>query len=157
MAGRPEPSFTHICKRPHRLRNSDAALVVAGPHKPAKRLRGTCRQAGPANSERLGLPPLCPDHVAGLGGLDARAVGQHIVGVGLEALRAAGAPGHGPGAQRAVLGMLGAQQLDAEELGLAGLVRRMLRGPVLAADRDAPALGPEMPTMGVPSTMAKLE
>ena len=46
MAGRPEPSFTHICKRPHRLRNSDAALVVAGPHKPAKRLRGTCRQAG---------------------------------------------------------------------------------------------------------------
>ena len=40
------PPFSHICKRPHRLRNSDAALVVAGPHKPAKRLRGTCRQAG---------------------------------------------------------------------------------------------------------------
>ena len=40
------PPFSHICKRPHRLRNGDAALVVAGPHKPAKRLRGTCRQAG---------------------------------------------------------------------------------------------------------------
>ena len=24
-----QPSFSHICKRPHRLRNSDAALVVA--------------------------------------------------------------------------------------------------------------------------------
>lgn len=46
MAGRPEPSFSRICKRPHRLRNGDAALVVAGPHKPVKRLRGTCRQAG---------------------------------------------------------------------------------------------------------------
>lgn len=33
-------------KKPHRLRNGDAALVVAGPHKPVKRLRGTCRQAG---------------------------------------------------------------------------------------------------------------
>lgn len=97
--------------------------------------------------------------------------------------------------------MLGAQQLDAEELGLAGLVRRMLRRPVLAADRAAMSLrtvptcrerlgqhhgrarnlgvqagkraheraqvevqrerragaGAEMPTMGVPSTMAKLE
>lgn len=41
-----QPPFSRICKRPHRLRNSDAALVVAGPHKPAKRLRGTCRQAG---------------------------------------------------------------------------------------------------------------
>ena len=40
------PPFSRICKRPHRLRNSDAALVVAGPHKPVKRLRGTCRQAG---------------------------------------------------------------------------------------------------------------
>lgn len=46
MTGRPEPPFTRICKRPHRLRNGDAALVVAGPHKPVKRLRGTCRQAG---------------------------------------------------------------------------------------------------------------
>ena len=40
------PPFSHICKRPHRLRNGDAALVVVGPHKPVKRLRGTCRQAG---------------------------------------------------------------------------------------------------------------
>ena len=40
------PPFSRICKRPHRLRNSDAALVVAGPHKPVKRLRGTYRQAG---------------------------------------------------------------------------------------------------------------
>ena len=40
------PPFSRICKRPHRLRNNDAALVVAGPHKPVKRLRGTCRQAG---------------------------------------------------------------------------------------------------------------
>ena len=54
MAGRPEPSFTHICKRPHRLRNSDAALVVAGPHKPVKRLRGTCRQAGARIPSRPG-------------------------------------------------------------------------------------------------------
>lgn len=30
MTGRPEPPFTHICKKPHRLRNSNAALVVAG-------------------------------------------------------------------------------------------------------------------------------
>ena len=106
-------------------------------HKPVKRLRGTCRQAGAPNSEQTGLPPLCPNHVTGLGSLDARAVGQHVISVGLETLRAAGAPGHGPGAQRAVLGMLGSQQLDAEELGLSGLVRRMLRGPVLAADRAA--------------------
>ena len=54
MAGRPEPSFTHICKRPHRLRNSDAALVVAGPHKPVKRLRETCRQAGARIPSRPG-------------------------------------------------------------------------------------------------------
>ncbi len=54
MAGRPEPSFTHICKMPHRLRNSDAALVVAGPHKPVKRLRGTCRQAGARIPSRPG-------------------------------------------------------------------------------------------------------
>lgn len=40
------PPFSRICKRPHLLRNGDAALVVAGPHKPVKRLRGTCRQAG---------------------------------------------------------------------------------------------------------------
>lgn len=40
------PPFSHICKRPHRLRNGDAALVVVGSHKPVKRLRGTCRQAG---------------------------------------------------------------------------------------------------------------
>lgn len=30
MAGRPEPSFSRICKRPHRLRNGDAALAAAG-------------------------------------------------------------------------------------------------------------------------------
>lgn len=40
------PPFSRTCKRPHRLRNGDAALVVVGPHKPVKRLRGTCRQAG---------------------------------------------------------------------------------------------------------------
>ena len=46
--------------------------------------------------------------------------------------------------------MLGAQQLDAEELGLAGLVRRMLRGPVLAADRAA------MPLRAVPTRRERL-
>lgn len=30
MTGRPEPPFTRICKRPHRLRNGDAALAAAG-------------------------------------------------------------------------------------------------------------------------------
>lgn len=40
------PPFSRICKRPHRLQNGDAALVVARPHKPVKRLRGACRQAG---------------------------------------------------------------------------------------------------------------
>lgn len=40
------PPFSRMHKKPHRLRNGDAALVVAGPHKPVKRLRGTCRQAG---------------------------------------------------------------------------------------------------------------
>lgn len=150
-----------ICERPHRLRNGDAALAAAG----GPRFRQTTSrrrpQASAPNSKRLELPPLGPDHVAGLGSLDTRAVGQHIVGVGLEALRAAGTPGHGPSAQRAVLGMLGAQQLDAEELGLARLVRRMLRGPVLAADRAAvplravaacPAGNASASTMGVRGT-----
>ena len=40
------PPFSRICKRPHRLQNGDAALVVVRPHKPVKRLRGACRQAG---------------------------------------------------------------------------------------------------------------
>lgn len=30
MTGQPEPPFTHICKRPHRLRNGDAALAAVG-------------------------------------------------------------------------------------------------------------------------------
>lgn len=47
MARLPSGRPSHACaKKPHRLRNSDAALVVVGPHKPVKRLRGTCRQAG---------------------------------------------------------------------------------------------------------------
>ena len=48
------PPFSRICKMPHRLRNSDAALVVAGPHKPVKRLRGICRQAGARIPSRPG-------------------------------------------------------------------------------------------------------
>ena len=30
MTGRPEPPFTRICKRPHRLRNGDAAFCICG-------------------------------------------------------------------------------------------------------------------------------
>ncbi len=55
MARLPSGRPSHACvKKPHRLRNSNAALVVAGPHKPVKRLRGTCRQAGARIPSRPG-------------------------------------------------------------------------------------------------------
>lgn len=76
MAGRPEPSFTHICKRPHRLRNGDAALAAAG----SPRSRQTTSRTPPADertefqtaratstpprSRRQAWGPRCPDRWA---------------------------------------------------------------------------------------------
>ena len=70
------PSFTHICKRPHRLRNGDAALAAAG----SPRSRQTTSRTPPADertefqtaratstpprSRRQAWGPRCPDRWA---------------------------------------------------------------------------------------------
>ena len=48
------PPFSHICKRPHRLRNGDAALVVVGPTSPSNGFAGPAgRQAREFRTARI--------------------------------------------------------------------------------------------------------